>query len=119
MLPASLLYARHAKGITLRDINVRSTESENRSALIFDDVQRVTVAGLLTTKITGSRPAIDFKNCSDVWVRDAAPQSCSSFVSADETCRNILVSQCDLRGATNPTDTSTQPSVIALTGNIG
>jgi hypothetical protein len=119
MLPASLLYARHTKGITLRDISFRSTESENRSALIFDDVHRVRVSGLITTQITGSRPAIDFKNSSDVWIRDAAPQGCSSFVSADEQCHNILVSQCDLRGVANPRNTSVRSSAITLNDNIG
>jgi Glycosyl hydrolases family 28 len=99
MLPASGLYVRHVRDLRLKDISFRSTASENRPTIIFDDVKNARISGLASTSINGDQPIVKLVDSSDVWISDsAAPPATGTFVeTAGAGCSNILVSGCDLR----------------------
>jgi hypothetical protein len=52
-LPASGLYVRHAAGLVLRDVRVRTVLADPRPALVLDDVQHVDVHGFAAPPADG------------------------------------------------------------------
>ena len=50
-LPAYGMYVRHARGITLKNIEIATTQDDGRPAFVFDDVHNVQCSGL-----TGKSP---------------------------------------------------------------
>jgi polygalacturonase len=58
MLPVSGLYARHVRGLNLRDVSFRSTPNENRPAIHLEDVRGASIRGFSTTAISGSQPLV-------------------------------------------------------------
>ncbi len=53
-LPAYGFYARHAEGLTLRNVRVRWEGEDARPAMVFDDVRGVTVEGLEAVAAAGT-----------------------------------------------------------------
>ena len=45
-LPAWGLYVRHTKGISFKNIILKAREQDYRPAVVFDDVQDISVEGL-------------------------------------------------------------------------
>ena len=119
MLPTSGLYVRHANGIQLRDIEFRNPDGEARPTLIFDDAHDITVDGLRTTRMTGAQPVIATRDVTDMWVRNsAAPKSSASFIRAEGTTSNIVVSGCNLREAAKPVDAASNSAAVTLHNNL-
>lgn len=122
MLPASGLYVRHVRDLKLKDLSFRSTSSENRPTIFFDDVKQARISGLATTAVTGDQPIVKLVDSSDVWISEsAAPLATKTFVEAGGAdSSNILISGCDLRtagSASKTTGNAPQNAVIAK-GNI-
>lgn len=120
MLPVYGLYARHVRGLTLRDLSLRSTSQENRSAICFDDVQTARIENLTAAHISGSEPAIKLKNSSSVSITNStAPLATESFLQVEgEHSADVLVAQCDLRQATNVLTPGSLTAAVDLHNNI-
>ena len=121
-LPAYGLYVRHAKGIRLRDVVLQPSPTEQRPAVVCDDVSSVEIAGLrVPSQGTGSA-VIDLRHTKDAWVRDGrAPDEAPCFlqVAGSESAR-ILVSGCDLQAAKQPAilTAGAAPGSVTLANNI-
>jgi hypothetical protein len=120
MLPVSGLYARHVRGLNLRDVSFRSTSSENRPTIHLEDVRGASVRGFSTTAISGSQPLVSLRDTSDVWIRDAAaPDNTESFLAAKgESSSNILVSGSDLRGVRNSLTSDSKEGAVTMKDNV-
>jgi hypothetical protein len=120
MLPVSGLYARHVRGLNLRDVSFRSTPSENRPTIHLEDVRGASIRGFSTTAISGSQPLVSVVDTSDVWIRDAAaPDNTESFLAAKgESSSNILVSGSDLRGVRNPLTSDSKEGAVTMKENV-
>jgi polygalacturonase len=68
MLPASGLYVRHARGISLNDLAFTAPPGENRPTLIFDDVVGARLSGIRSSPIAGGMPILLQSNSRDVQV---------------------------------------------------
>jgi hypothetical protein len=118
--PSFGLYARHARGLRLRDVVLGAVPKESRPALAFEDVAQLDIAGLRTADIT-TRSAVELNQCRDVWIQNArSPVGAESFVEVSGSeSQNILVSNCDLRATRQPVTISQHAakSAVELTGN--
>ncbi len=72
MLPASGLYARHVRDLTLNALDLSATAGEGRPAVILDDVVGARVAKLTSTPIRGRMPMAQLIQCKDVQIADPA-----------------------------------------------
>jgi hypothetical protein len=100
-LPASGLYCRHVRGLSLKDISFSAPTSEWRNTMIFNDVHDLTVFGFRTTAADSAVPPIVLVDTRDVWVSAAvAPVNSTALtiIEGSQT-KNILFSGCDIRGA--------------------
>jgi len=61
-LPALALYARHADGITLRNLKVHAAEPDGRPAVVLDDVGRLDISGFDSTNVPPHQPLLLFRN---------------------------------------------------------
>lgn len=68
-LPAYGLYIRHAKNITLRDIDVRFASPELRPALVLKGVADVTIDHLKAQRVAGV-PLLELEDVRDLSVRN-------------------------------------------------
>jgi hypothetical protein len=122
MLPASGLYVRHVRGLNLKDLSFRASAGEARPTVLFDDVQRVRISGLASSAVSGSQPVVSMKDTSDVWISEsAAPAGTGSYLGVDGAASgNILLSNCDLRGAQKIVELGSGlgPKTVAARGNI-
>jgi hypothetical protein len=121
-LPAAGLYARHVRGLRLRELEFRFSPGEKRPALILDDARDVTVSGMRTTPVAGTQPVLRFIQCKEVVVRDcAAPAETNTYVEVcgDQT-EHILLANNDLRYALDPMrqEQAVPAGEVALSGNI-
>ena len=68
-LPAYGLYCRHVEGLVLDGINLSFGETENRPALILDDVSNADLRMLLAKPPAGDQPVVRFQNVRDCFVQ--------------------------------------------------
>lgn len=120
MMPVYGLYARHVRGLTLRDLSLRSTESENRPAVCLDDVKAARIENLTATHITGPEPVIKLTNAAAVSVLNStAPKATESFLHVEgDHATDILIANCDLRQAANVLTPASVVSAVELHNNI-
>ncbi len=71
--PAHGLWVRHARNISLKDVSFTVDKPDGRPAVLLDDVQGATVAGLSSSLAPGS--AVRAVRSRDVRVRDVERQS--------------------------------------------
>jgi polygalacturonase len=57
-LPASLLYARHAEGLRLSNLTLRTTSPASRPAIVLDDVSDSAMHGIRVGRTAGDAPWI-------------------------------------------------------------
>jgi len=100
-LPASGLYCRHVKGLSLRNVSFRAPATEWRPTLICDDVSQLTVCGFNTMPIQDGVPAIGLTGIDRGWISGAAaPAGSRALLTVDGArAKDILISGCDLREA--------------------
>jgi hypothetical protein len=96
-LPASGLYVRHVRGLSMRSVSFSAPSDEWRPTLQCDDVSDLRVDGLFSTPIVKGEPMVDMTNVTDAWISASkAPEGSRALVKA-QGCKDILVSGCDLR----------------------
>jgi hypothetical protein len=115
-LPSSGLYCRHVRGLSLRDITFTAPAQERRSTMIFDDVRQLKLDGFGTTPVSGGMPPLVFIGARDVWVTGTtAPARSRALVGIEgNQSDNLLISGCDLRGATKLADISSEVNAGVL-----
>ena len=101
MLPVFGLDCRHVQGLRLADLDFRAPASEQRPAILCDDVRQLQVSGLRSTPIQGQQPVVKLVQCKEAWIsQSAAPPGSSTYLAAEGSqSASILLSGCDLRGA--------------------
>ncbi len=121
-LPAYGMYVRHAIGVRMQSVTFRSLATEQRPAIVCDDVTSLEIAGLRVPSLGNASPVIDLRHTRDAWIRDSrAPLNAASLVHVTgEDSAEILVTGCDLRKATQPVTTgeNAAPSSVTLANNI-
>jgi hypothetical protein len=68
-LPSYGLYARHVRGLSLRNVNVELEAQDMRPALFAEDVAALDIDGFRYQVPGGSQPAIRLRNTSRVFLR--------------------------------------------------
>jgi len=100
-LPASGLYCRHIKGLSLSNISFTAPKEEWRPTVICDDVSNLTFKGFATTPIVDGLPPITLTDIDHAWLTGAAApfgsKALLTVTGAKST--DILVSSNDAREA--------------------
>jgi polygalacturonase len=121
-LPAYGMYVRHAHGIRMHDVVFKSSATEQRPAVVCDDVTSLEIAGLRVPAQGNGSPVVDLRHAKDVWIRDGrAPIGAPSLVSVSGgDSAEILVSSCDLLRAKQPVTVASDaaPTSVTLANNI-
>lgn len=119
-LPASGLYCRHVRGLSVRDITFTAPIQEWRNTMIFEDVHQLTAVGFRTTPPSGGIPPLVLANTRDVWISAASAPMNSHSLARIEGSRtsNLLISGCDVRGAQKLVDMSADVSADAVRGEF-
>ena len=119
-LPASGLYCRHVRGLSLRDVSFTAPAEDWRSTMIFDDVHQLTLDGFRTTPASGGVPPLVFTGIHDAWISGTvAPANSSALAKIDGgQTSNLLFSGCDLRGAAKLADVSADVRADAVRGEF-
>ncbi len=85
-LPAYGLYCRHAQGIQLKNVTIRSEAPDPRPMLVCEDVKGLLVDRVSATSASPRFPLIWLVDTSDVMVRNCtAPPGTGVFVAATGT----------------------------------
>jgi hypothetical protein len=119
-LPASGLYCRHVRGLSLRDVTFTAPAQEWRNTMIFDDVRQLKLDGFTSTSTIGRVPPILLTNTRDVWISGtAAPLNSSALarIEGNESA-NLLISGCDIRGAAKLADISAEVNAGVVRGEF-
>ena len=121
-LPAYGMYVRHARGIRMNNVVFESSATEQRPAVVCDDVTALEIAGLGVPRQGNGSPVIELRQTKDAWVRDArAGRGAPSLVHVrGAASAQILVSGCDLRDAAQPVTLASgaTPGSVTVSGNI-
>jgi polygalacturonase len=121
-LPAYGMYVRHALGIRMHNVAFKSSATEQRPAVVCDDVTSLDIAGLRVSSQGNGSPVIDLRQTKDAWIRDTrAPRDAPSLVSVTGGhSTEILISGCDLLRAKQPVTLASDvaPTSVTLANNI-
>jgi polygalacturonase len=121
MLPVSGLYVRHARGIHLDRIAIRTTQGEARPTVMFDDVDGASITALASTPVSGKQPIVMLSNARNVSISEsAAPAGTGTFVGVSGSkSEGITLSGDDLRGTREAVaqGRDVSPQAVTLSGN--
>jgi hypothetical protein len=119
-LPASGLYCRHVRGLSLRDVTFTAPTHEWRNTMIFDDVRQLNFDGFRSTSAIGGVPPLLLTNTRDVWISGAtAPMNSIALARIEgNQSANLLISGCDIRGAGKLADASGEVNKGAVRGEF-
>ena len=119
-LPASGLYCRHVRGLSLRDISFTAPAEEWRNTMIFDNVTQLRVNGFATTPSSGGVPPLVLTDTRNAWITGAAAPDNSSALAkvAGSQTSNMLFTGCDLRGAAKIAEISAEVKAGAVRGDF-
>ncbi len=121
-LPAYGMYVRHAIGVRMQSVTFKALSTEERPAVVCEDVMSLEIAGLRVPSQGIASPVVDLRHTRDAWIRDTrAPMDAASLVHVTgEDSTQILVSGCDLRKTTQPVTTgeNAASSSVTLANNI-
>jgi polygalacturonase len=102
-LPAYGFYCRHVSGLTLRDIDVRWEKPDQRPAMVFDDVQDLSLNGLRAQGAPDARATIAMNRVQGALIGGcAAPAQTTTFARLEEGCERISFIGNDLSGSAKP-----------------
>ena len=122
MLPVSGIYCRHVRGLRLMDLSFRVAAGEQRPLMLCDDVRDIRISGLSTTSTKGQEPVIKLVQSGNAWISGAAaPAETATFLTAEGAdCSNILLSDCDLRGAAQVVELGegVAPQAVTVSGTV-
>jgi polygalacturonase len=116
-LPAYGMYVRHARGVRMHDVVFKSSATEQRPAVVCEDVTSLEIAGMRVPLSGNGAPVIDLRQTKDVWIRDGrVPQDASSLVSvAGGHSADILISGCDLLKTKQPVILASDAATTSVT----
>jgi hypothetical protein len=79
-LPAWDLYVRHAQDVTLENVSLRAANHDFRSAMVFDDVQNVTLESVRIEGL-GENPVLVTKDVGAIkLLKTEAPAGAKEFI---------------------------------------
>ncbi|HJY81071.1 MAG TPA: glycosyl hydrolase family 28 protein [Candidatus Binatia bacterium] len=115
-LPAYALYARHAEGLTLRNVKTRWQEEDNRPALVLDEIRDLEVSGFRSETFAGAQPMISFNQVMDALVQGCRlSQDVPMFLRiSGARSRAITLAGNDLRRAQKAVDLASEVEKSAL-----
>jgi len=100
-LPASGLFCRHVRGLTMRDVSFSAPVEEYRTTVLLDDVQDATLAGLRASPVRNGLPVLTCVSTRELRLSGAvAPVGSQALLEVRGAAnRDLLVTGCDLRAA--------------------
>ena len=116
VLPAYGFFCRHARGLVLDDIRVRTETPDARHALVCDDVEDLDVVALHPASQPGAEPVV-LDQVRRAMVRGCrAPEGAGVFLEVGgERSEAIVLSANDLRGAREATRSGPSVPKSAIT----
>ncbi|MEN6605458.1 MAG: glycosyl hydrolase family 28-related protein [Bryobacteraceae bacterium] len=119
ILPAFGLYARHAEGVALSNVQLRWDKEDLRPAMIFDDVKDLTIDGFHTDTVAGASPVVWVHNVVDAFIRGSRTAAAQVFLRASGTeSQRILLTGNDLTRVTRRVEIQDAPkSAVQEVGN--
>lgn len=121
-LPAYGFYCRHVTGLRLRNVELRPGASEERPAIICDDVKDVEISGLRCEPIAGTQPILKLAQTRQALVRDcSAPPATKTFLEVQGGQTGpVVVMNNDLSGAENAINTGADvpQKAVMTSGNL-
>ena len=97
-LPASGIYVRHVRGLSMRNMSFSAPVDEWRPTLIFDDVQDLQCHGLHSTPAGNGECLLSLIDVSNAWLSGATAPKGSRALLHSPSSKDVLISGCDLRG---------------------
>lgn len=95
-LPAFGFYARHVNGLSLANIQTRWEKEDYRAAMVFDDVQDLTVAGFRTDTMSGPGPVLWLNNTRDGFITGSRSAAAKSYLRVTGSSKQIALTNNDL-----------------------
>jgi hypothetical protein len=119
-LPASGLYCRHVRGLSLNAISFTAPADEWRATVIFNEIRELELHGFKTTSALAGVSPLVLTGVQDAWIsRAVAPAKSVSLAKVDGAqTSNILISACDVREAGRLTDTAADVQAEAVRGEF-
>lgn len=78
-LPAYGFYCRHVKGLTFTNVRLRTTATDLRHAMVFEDAANITIEGLDSGFWPGAAPSLRFIDTRAALVRGCRPAAGTSL----------------------------------------
>ena len=72
-LPAYGLYCRHVRGLRMSNVQLQTEATDERHAVAFHDVRRVTLDGLTAASSKGAAAQVRLADAKDVLIRGCMP----------------------------------------------
>jgi hypothetical protein len=69
VLPAYGMYIRHARNIVMNNVQYYFGETDNRSAIVCEDVENITIEGMQAESSVDAAPLIKLKDTNDACIR--------------------------------------------------
>jgi polygalacturonase len=109
-LPAYGFYCRHAKGLTFRNLRLRTEQSDLRHAMTFDDVQQIRIDGLDAGHWPGAAAVLQMVEVQDARISGFAPgATVDTFLRVDGgRTRAIVLEDNDFTKITKVVDRASQ-----------
>lgn len=119
MLPASGLYARHARGLQLEKVEFSATAGEARPTLVFDDVNNARISQLVSTPVNGAMPVVQLIGSRDIVIANSiAPEGTHAYLGVvGSNSTGISLSDDELQNARKAVETSEGASPGAVTSS--
>ena len=105
-LPAFGFYCRHVRGMTFCNIDLRTAGPDLRHAMVFDDVENLTIDRLRTAWSAGAAAVLRLSEVRSATIRGCkAPQGANPFIRVEgQATRRIQLPGNDLSGAQKAVD---------------
>jgi hypothetical protein len=101
-MPSHGFYCRHVAGLRLRDCELRAPATEERPAIVCDDVKDLDIRNFRSTALAGEQPVVRLIGTRGAWLRDSAAPPARRFLDVAAASERILVSGCDLSLVSTP-----------------
>ena len=104
------------KGLRFSNIQLRTTDADQRHAMVFDDVENLAVDGFDASFWPGGAAMLSLVQVRDAFIRGCQPRAKDGvFLKlAGDKSRNIALTANDLGGAGKATDVAPDASKDAL-----
>jgi len=93
-LPAYGLYCRHVNGLNLREVKFCASTSEERPAIVCDDVKDLKIVGLNSAQTVGNQPVIKLNQTRCAFIQNCvAPPKTNAYleVQGNQTDQIVLM----------------------------